>query len=472
MGLDCSVCGKPGIRTPLQEKSLPLPPDSVQHLLSIEQAKDVLKTSVWKKLIRDDMPVKLPPTSCDLVHHSIFKNITIAPNIRIALQSIIRRDAGADRAVGALVGLALGDAVGHPMEFVPVTDLKRKTTPYLEFDNATGLLKYHDEFNRFKLKSGQWTDDTSMSLCVADSLLVYPDYNGGDCRARFHSWWFHGYNNAFRFESAPQSSVGLGGNISKSLEDLKQYANQPVANISPIFTKDGEDAGNGSIMRLAPIPVRYHYDLTKAYEISTLHSLSTHPGDAAAACCNFVTCFIARAIHRSSQAVPTIQQFVDETIDFFLKSLEERNQKNKGLASLQELLTCTPQGPTEQCWNWKLESLPLAETLQARGLQYNGYPVDSGYFGAYCMDGLAMALWGLYHTTSFADCIRIVVNLLGDADTTGAIAGQMAGAFYGYHAMQTGKFSSRMVSNLERWDPHRDIPLRAVLLYYMEYMRS
>ena len=81
-----------------------------------------------------------------------------------------------DRSVGCMVGMAIGDAVGHPLEFVDVTDLllEKKTRP--RFDSKSN--QYFNEFNRFKLERGQWTDDASMGLCIADSLILKEQYDG------------------------------------------------------------------------------------------------------------------------------------------------------------------------------------------------------------------------------------------------------------------------------------------------------
>merc|ERR1711959_776298 len=101
----------------------------------------------------------------------------------------------------------------------------------------------------------------------------------------------------------------------------------------------------------------------------------------------------------------------------------------------------------------------MGETVEARGDEYNGYPVQKDYFGSYSMDGLAMALHSMYHTTSFMAALARCVNMLGDADSTGAILGQLAGAFYGYDAID-----KRLVERLRQWDDG-EIALRAALLY-------
>ena len=118
-----------------------------------------------------------------------------------------------------------------------------------------------------------------------------------------------------------------------------------------------------------------------------------------------------------------------------------------------------PQDGTERCWNWKADSLDISGSLERRGDMYNGYSVFPEYFGAYCMDGLAIALHSVYHTGSFDKAIEKCVNFLGDADSTAAVAGQLAGAVYGYSTI-----NRKFIENLQRWDDG-DVALRGVLLY-------
>ena len=103
--------------------------------------------------------------------------------------------------------------------------------------------------------------------------------------------------------------------------------------------------------------------------------------------------------------------------------------------------------------------LQIERTLKNRGHQYNGYPVSAGYWGAYSMDGLAVALWAVRNTSSFDECIERVINFLGDSDSHGSIAGQIAGAIYGYNSLHP-----RFVEYLNKWDDN-EVALRAVLLY-------
>jgi len=159
---------------------------------------------------------------------------------------------------------------------------------------------------------------------------------------------------------------------------------------------------------------------------------------------------------------------LDEVTGAYLSSLEKRNLDIFGVAYdptvqrfLLELVSGCPSNSTEGCWAWKNPHLPILETLEARGSKYNGYPVSRGYFGSFCMDGLAMALHAVYHTNSFGEAVTQAVNMLGDADTVGAIAGQIAGAFYGFTSIDP-----RYVEHLQKWD-NNEVACRAATLFLM-----
>merc|ERR1712154_264305 len=123
----------------------------------------------------------------------------------------------------------------------------------------------------------------------------------------------------------------------------------------------------------------------------------------------------------------------------------------------------------EACWNWKCKKLPVVETFYQRAGKthsYNGYPVAGDYWGAYCMDGLAMALHCVYTGTNMADTIEKCVNLLGDADSTGSVCGQIAGAIYGYQSMVSNEQQAFMVQQMVKWDDW-GFAFRGVLLHIL-----
>lgn len=357
------------------------------------------------------------------------------------LLSLTSQSVRAKRAIGSLVGMAVADATGAPLEFLPV---EKKGS---RFDPKS--LKVTGAYNKFCLKPGQWTDDTSMGLCLADSLLVCGSYNGMDIRVRFWSWWNRGYNNAFRRDHSRSKSVGLGGNIRASLSSITD--NKPPPRY---IVEDGEDAGNGSVMRLAPVPIFFHNDIELAERASAESSYTTHPGPVAAEACAFLGFVIVRAITRDASSLETAAQFLDSCASDYMVLPQT------GETLIKFLKASEPKGSPERCWNWRDPAGPyLEETLRNRGKTYNGYPVSSGYFGSYCMDGMAIAFHSIYHTVSFVSAIARCVNFLGDADSTGAICGQIAGAFYGIDAID-----KRFIKRLNQWDDG-ETALRGALLY-------
>ena len=390
------------------------------------------------------------------------------------LAALAEKEAACGAAIAGLLGLAVGDAVGAPLEFLPVeqvldeSDVRR---PLVRVED--GQLSYRHAFNRFRLRPGQWTDDTSMALCLADSLLVKQGYDGSDLRVRWHMWWFHGYCNAFRYDEQRhvRSSVGLGGNVAKSLAEVERSAQ-----VAATYDSATNDAGNGSIMRLAPVPIAYHSDLQQAMRYAILQSRASHPSCDAAACCAFMCFFQVRAIdlHRRGVA-KDVRSFLSEAADGFLHSgfqdLEEfrcmESGREDGIARITALLKCQPPSPKEVNWDWKSYEPAIRQAIHARlrDRRYNGHPIIDTYWGAYCMDGLAVALWALWHSSSFSQSIMKVVNVLGDADTTGAICGQLAGTFYGWKGLSDAWGRMRL-SELQQWDPYAEIGLRAALLFH------
>lgn len=395
--------------------------------------------NVSAQLLRD--PLDAGPAAPNMNAISIFQTVRAADRAQVMKLAV--RDTRAARAIGAMVGMAVGDAVGSPLEFIPVGQSKSSFDPR--------SMKVVNPCNRFKLKPGQWTDDTSMGLCLADSLLVRGTYDAVDIRVRFWNWWNRGYNNAFRLEAGRSGSVGLGGDVGTSLQDVKNSCPRPRFD-SP----NTENAGNGSLVRLAPMPVFFHADVDLAVEACAESSLTTHPGRAAADACGFLGFVTIRAILRSGSRGQTAKEFLDACVEAYVDRPETKGQE----LLMRLLRSSEPQGSKEILWNWRDPKGPfLKETVAARGSAYNGFPVSGGYMGGYSMDGLAMAMHSFYHTTSFTAALTRCVNLLGDADSTGSICGQIAGAFYGVSAVDR-----RMVANLNRWDGG-EVALRGALLY-------
>ena len=247
-----------------------------------------------------------------------------------------------DRALGALVGLAVGDAVGTTLEFVT-----RDSRPPIT-DMVGG--------GPFGLEPGEWTDDTSMALCLADSLIakdgaVVPRH----LLAYFVNWWRHGVNsvtgNCFDIGMATRSALA-------SFEQKGTLENN----------SEPERQANGSIMRLAPV------------------ALCARSKDEAIA--------LALAQGRTTHAAPVPQQCCGQLAAFLWDTIETGTLSDKVSAAAnrrREDISSTGHAPA---------------TLEA-------------------------ACWCVATSGDFRSAVLKAANLGDDADTVGAVTGQLAGALYG-----------------------------------------
>lgn len=269
-----------------------------------------------------------------------------------------------DRAIGCLLGLACGDAVGTTLEFCSPGS----------FEPISDMIGG----GPFDLKPGEWTDDTSMSLCLAESLLQCDRFDARDQIERYIRWWQEGYL------SSTGTCFDIGGTVSTALRSYAITGN-PLAGSNDEFS-----AGNGSIMRLAPVPIFYK-ELGQAVDYSGQSSLTTHGAQACVDACRLLGFLLFQALNGLDKASLLHSQAFEEA----------------GYNLQTEEIRAISYG----CYLKK-------EREDIRG---TGYVVQS----------LEAALWCFSYTTSFADCILMAANLGDDADTTAAIAGQLAGAFYG-----------------------------------------
>jgi ADP-ribosyl-[dinitrogen reductase] hydrolase len=262
-----------------------------------------------------------------------------------------------DKYRGALLGLACGDALGTSVEFKP-----RGT-----FEPLTDIVGG----GPFGLKPGQWTDDTSMALCLAESLIANNGMKLEDQLERYLGWWKHSDN------SVTGDCFDIGTTTSISLAVFESTGETYAG------SEDPSTAGNGSIMRLAPVPLFYaQADTETLLENCELSSVTTHRAPAALHACRLFGLLIRNAL--SSQTKDAIFAHNDAFSD--------------APTSIQQIASRT--------------------YLDIRG---TGYVVES----------LEAALWAFETTSSFEEGALKAVNLGDNADTTGAVFGQIAGAFYG-----------------------------------------
>jgi ADP-ribosylglycohydrolase len=252
---------------------------------------------------------------------------------------------------------------------------------------------------------------------------------------RFLAWWNLRYNNAFRYDNSRKSkhSVGLDEDISQS---FSSYLYLPTDYTQ---ASDRNTSGNGSVMRLSPVPVCFHDNIEHAMEISRLQSLTTHQGDEAKECCALLAHIIVRCINGEN-----VKDILDK-LDSFTSDVE----------SVVTLARSEQEGDDpDRNWNWKDPQYQYSPTRSEK---------QPGYIGSYAMDAVAMALHCVYHTKSAPEAVLKAANLCGDADSVASVAGQIAGAAYGVSSFPKG-----WVQVVFQWDGG-NIALRAYHLFHKKW---
>lgn len=265
-----------------------------------------------------------------------------------------------DKYKGCLVGLAVGDAVGTTLEFEP----KGSFTPITDMVGG----------GPFRLRPGEWTDDTSMALCIAQSLIHCGKFDAENIMNRFCNWSNHGYM------SSNGRCFDIGNTVADALIKFERTG-EPFAGATHY-----RSAGNGCIMRIAPIPIFYRNNVDQALHFASESSRTTHG---------------------AAECVDSSKLFVS----MILSAFESQNKL--------EILTNNKYEPFES----KVKEIHSASFLEEsyEDLNADGYVIRS----------LTAALWCFYHSNSFEEAILKSANLGSDADTTAAICGQLAGAYYG-----------------------------------------
>lgn len=269
---------------------------------------------------------------------------------------------------GCLLGLAVGDALGTTLEFSP-------PGTFTPIDDLIGG-------GPFRLKPGQWTDDTSMALCLAASLIERNGFDPIDQLDRYVRWWREGYL------SSTGTCFDIGTTVRNALTHFMQTREPQSGSTDP------NTAGNGSIMRLAPVVMYYARQPRQAIHFAAESSRTTHGAVAAVHACRYFAALLLAALSGAGK-----EALLSDQTDRWLDA---------------------PLAP-------KIAAIAAGSFKHKRPPQIRGT--------GYVVDSLEAALWALYHATNFREGALLAANLGDDADTTGAVYGQLAGAFYGEDAI-------------------------------------
>jgi ADP-ribosyl-[dinitrogen reductase] hydrolase len=270
-----------------------------------------------------------------------------------------------DRIAGCLVGLAAGDALGAPLEFLSRPEVRQRYPQGLRDMVDSGIWK-----------KGEYTDDTQMALLLAESLLEMKGFVASHLAQRFHVW---------------VRTAKDVGNQTRAVIRMSGYVDYPE-NCSLLYRANHPDAsaGNGALMRCAPVALFYLNSPHQLVEISRSTARMTHHDSKAQSSCVILNSWIRSAI---CQAV--------------------RDGRAEALAQLNE---------TEG-------------SIWQRLAHIEDYGEDEIVSSGYTVDTLEAAAWSFLTTESYEEAVIRAANLGDDADTVAAVCGALAGAYYGYAAI-------------------------------------
>jgi ADP-ribosyl-[dinitrogen reductase] hydrolase len=270
---------------------------------------------------------------------------------------------------GMLVGLAVGDALGAPVEFGCTSK------------SITEMIDTVKDFHDTNIPKGVWTDDTSMALCLADSLLECNGYDSWDVMDKYAKWESSGYRCYF------DMGFGVGSQTDNA---ITHYINSDV--IIHKEEKRGYMAGNGSIMRLTPVVIAANKTqaIKDVIRLAQISARETHYSVEAEAGAEIFAAMLYGALRlKDKEKIVDVSSFsTGATYDFIFEQVTKK-------------------------WNREL-LLDL---------------------GGYVVDALKIAVWAFLNFDNFEIGVLEVIKLGGDTDTNAAIYGQLAGAYYGYNAI-------------------------------------
>ncbi|CAE6399214.1 unnamed protein product [Rhizoctonia solani] len=331
------------------------------------------------------------------------------------------------RIKGSLWGLAVGDALGAPYEFqhrgsyMPSKDMVTCTTfsHKVDLTSISRLHMYIDRgFQGRPLPAGSWTDDTSMQLCLAMSLSSTEGrLDWVDAARRWASWRRHGYMSVIG------TCFDIGGTTQLALLSYSKLLDpkNPRPTHTPNMNPEIECSGNGSLMRLSPVPAALHRDPPLAIKTASLQSKITHASPLCVDSCILATAYMIGFYHAEANTAKERKQVVLSP-DFT---------------------------PFSDGTPIPLESAELRD-LHKRQLYKEKNVVDIETSG-YVLATLEAALWALWHSDTFEEGLLLLLPLGDDVDTIGAVYGELAGACYGYD-----EIPGRWLDALQRRDMLQD----------------
>ena len=280
-----------------------------------------------------------------------------------------------DAITGGVMGVVIGDALGLPVQFMTKAEIRKNPVTDMTGGGVYGL------------EPGAWSDDSSLTLCLAESLYKV-GYNPPDIARRFVKWYRDGYMTPLG------KSFDIGATTTIAMKRL-------IFGVAPFNAgpTNAESNGNGSLMRILPAAIFFAHETDKIMiqricEVSRI----THGHPRSQLACCLYSLFVKELLSGSSP------QKAYETMIMKSQVIFADSKLGKQLSFFKRVTS------------GELPNLPESE------IKSGGYVVES----------LEAALWSFLTTSSFKEAVLKAVNLGWDTDTVGAITGSIAGVYYGF----------------------------------------
>lgn len=283
-----------------------------------------------------------------------------------------------------IMGVIVGDALGAPVQFETREEVARHP--------VKGMIGYRT----FNLPEGTWTDDSSLTLALLHSLSLYNSVNLKDIANNFVEWFEHGKFTPYGF------SFDIGRGTAEAIANYERTHDPNTCG-----GRSESNNGNGSIMRIMPVVLLYiAHGIADSFAITPIHKVSalTHAHLRAKIACGLYYFMANDVVKGKGSLIDRLQSGIDHGFGFY-----EKNQENT---------------PELNHYNRLRDLVKFAEVPENK-IASSGYVVHT----------LEAAVWGLITTNSFEEALLKIVNLGGDTDSIAAVAGGLAGLYYGYDAI-------------------------------------
>ncbi|MBQ9279410.1 MAG: ADP-ribosylglycohydrolase family protein [Lachnospiraceae bacterium] len=287
--------------------------------------------------------------------------------------------------IDAIMGVVIGDALGCPVQFMRREDIKER-----------GPVTDMEGYGTYNMPAGTWTDDSSMTLATLASIHDFGTINLEDIMDRFLDWYKNGaytpYGKAF----------DMGITCSVAIEKYERTRD--------VYTCGGLDErsnGNGSLMRIMPACLyAYYKKIDDKSAIKIIHEISglTHNHLRSKIGCGLYYFCVCEILDGKGSLTDRLQKGIDRGFNFYEKDINNRTDLN---------------------YYSRLKDLSEFALIPENEIKSSGYIVDS----------LEAAIWSIINTDTFKSGLLKAVNLGDDSDTVAAIAGGLAGLYYGLKKM-------------------------------------